>query len=284
MAWRKTLPFALAAALLAPFAACSSSEPQSAADAGDDSSAAPFDAGSGSDQAAAVDTGLSLDGCLPAPVSTFVAVGIHPLILPVCSDAQIQAFTQACLGPGPFPASCTSLLADSAFQACRTCLVTAYSLTPVTPGVNPVPPAWNTWGPLVSVSDKLQGVVDLGTAGVCVALADPTLASCGQSLNALLQCQVTACAANCALPRGGESPDKQLAERDAFLNCMGIALTSGCAALATSCVEKVDASAASFCTELGKSPDAFAKFARLTCGMPQDAGGAPDAADAADGG
>jgi hypothetical protein len=223
-----------------------------------------------------LDASFSLDaGCLPSPVSDLVPVGIHEIILPACTDDQINAVANSCINR---TADCNTVISNPANAACIGCLFSGYSETPIRLDAGPdgtavVPPASSHWGPLVEVFDEAFGGVDLFNAGACLALTDPAHAGCGQGLDALQQCAVAACAPTCSLPRGSDPPATQVAKASDFVNCIHLAALSACADLATPC-SGLDASAALSCVTVLTSGGvaAFQAAAHLQCGVPGDGG------------
>jgi hypothetical protein len=264
-------------AVLLLASACSSSKPETAAAApgAGAQSAAVVDASTdvrtdveaGGDADAAADAPPPYDAaaCQAALAPGFQAVSVPPLINKVCSSTQIGSFVQACLGTDL--STCASWTQDPANDTCfHHCIVSPYSSTPAVPGMTP-PPPMAAWGPIIDTQNP--GDATWFNVGGCIALADPTQASCGQDLGQRFQCEYAACTANCPIPTQG-SQEQWTYD---YQSCVQSADYGPCqtyaAKVSTSCtLSSPDAGPAAFCYEVASgNTAALTQLITQQCGM-----------------
>jgi hypothetical protein len=219
-------------------------------------------------------------------------VKIAPVVNPVCTDAQIVGYVTQCLDPSlPDATACTAWKAVPENKACiDACpVVSNVAASPVTG--NPPPTPAGPWGPLVRISNP--GAIDFWNLGGCVATADPSPAgqSCGDALNAQLECEYTACAASCPIPLNPPDASLTVAAQSAFIECVFAADSTVCStyvAAVEQCVAALPSSAPElFCVDaqlLSGDPSTFdpaaEKLLTTQCGGASGPDGGPDASDA----
>jgi hypothetical protein len=195
--------------------------------------------------------GLSVDSssCQPADVETYIPGDYHPATAAwqgVCTGDEIQAFYDACLGPGASPADCKALSApDAAGAECAACILT--------------PDSASAYGPLID-----HGTFITNNVAGCIQLTFTGELSCAKAEAALGGCELAACEANC--------PVENAATRTAYDSCASAADTAGCQSYEqmASCAQSLaqdDAGAAALC--LSPSFEAFYDaVVPLFCGAP----------------
>lgn len=165
----------------------------------------------------------------------------------------IQAYYDACIGPSMSKGACDAFAVSN--PGCTACIVSSESAT--------------AYGPLVLANGFLQANV----AG-CVEIEDPSNLSCAQAQQALSDCELAACSANC--------PVTDQTSLVAYEQCAGQADAVGCQAyyLAAECLlaeveAGVPANSESAC--LASTFDTFyATIVPLFCGQAAaDASGSP---------
>jgi hypothetical protein len=192
------------------------------------------DRGPGSGQAGSADSGTPDSGiptapsddsstgtCAAADVASFVPSWKPPKAhADACTQAQIDAYLQDCLGSAATSQTCAPFQ-SGAGRTCAQCIL-SHSTDP-------------QLGPLVSDGNYVTANI----AG-CIALAthDSTGAGCGGKLEAIQQCESAACTANC--------PVTDDASEQALNDCTEASDTGGCAtyAAAAECVNVLDAGTA----------------------------------------
>ena len=194
----------------------------------------------------------------------------------VCTSAQISSAVTACLGASATQATCSTFVSDASNKACLLgCMITGYANNMgmvVSWTGNPVPSASAPWGSLVTVANPGQQLFyDIGG---CIKLADPGQAACGDSVNALLQCEVASCSGNCPVPTQGTASAIGAAQ-SAYQSCVTSADSGGCAMYAAaeqSCLSALpDGGTVSICLNQGSSDpnaadQALIQMAGLFCG------------------
>jgi hypothetical protein len=217
---------------------------------------------SGGDDAAA--------SCRPSNALVFTAGDYRAAMAP--SDACVGAdggegwedFYDACLGTNKSTVGCATYKAASAANAaCAACVVTPYSA--------------DQPGPILDYGQYVGGNV----AG-CFELTDPADPTCPKAVQALSECELAACQANCPV-----SDPTSLSARDA---CAAEADTTVCSslyAMAETCrLNEADAGQGSACS-LAAFKDFYDAVVPLFCGQQAVDGGAaqePPDGDFSDGG
>jgi hypothetical protein len=161
-----------------------------------------------------------------------------------CTPAQIQSFYDSCLGSNATQSLCALETKDN---LCASCLVTGDNA----PG----------YGPLI-----LHGGLAIANFAGCVELLDPTNGlACAKGIQALLECELAACAANC--------PVKDDATLKLYDACVADADANECASYAASaqCLSSLgDAGAAAVaaCDPSQSFDKAYFALAKVFCGAP----------------
>jgi hypothetical protein len=144
--------------------------------------------------------------CAPGGLSGFTASAPAPLPMPgACSSTQPQKLYNDCLGTNATMAKCNADATNDA--TCYNCIFGSL----VTDAA---------WGPIVSASNGLVHI----NAGGCLSILEPCNAACATANEEDLQCEVTACSANC--------PVSTQADLDNYDTCIETADTcdpGGCA-------------------------------------------------------
>src|SRR5215472_19049032 len=124
--------------------------------------------------------------CGPSDLSSFSASYKPPIgpNLGVCSDAQLTNLLADCFQSNSTRATCSVWLDDPNNLPCFNCW-----RGPVT---SPM------WAPFVYANSP--GETDYINIGGCVALADPSALSCGQAIQAELECELAGCLTACPVP------------------------------------------------------------------------------------
>jgi hypothetical protein len=234
--------------------------PVTAALAGGSASSGP-DGSASSSGGGGTDAGSA---CSPADVSSYVPSAYAAAQTP--SDSCLagdggslwEAYYDACLGPAKSSASCNAFSAANA--ACAACILTSYSA--------------GRLGPIIDYGDFVGGNV----AG-CIQVLSPTELPCARSVQALTDCEIVACQANCPV-----SDATSLTARE---SCGDLADSTGCttySAAATSCQSaETDAGLDSPCTITGFKAF-YDAVVPLFCGKSAVTGASPDAGSSVDGG
>jgi hypothetical protein len=199
--------------------------------------------------------------CHPGNVETFVP-GAYRHATPAGQGAcvsedggadPIQAYYDACIGPSMSKGACDVFAVSD--PACAACIVSSESAT--------------AYGPLVLANGFLQANV----AG-CVEVEDPSNLSCAQAQQALSDCELAACSANC--------PVTDQTSLVAYEQCAGQADAVGCQAyyLAAECLLAEVEAGVPANSESACLPSTFEKFyaaiVPLFCGQASaDASGSP---------
>ena len=262
------------------FAAACSSTPASTSDAAAD--VTYYQGGDGNVYAWNDAAGI----CQPSPTGAFTPVKITPLVNHVCTDAQITGLVTQCFDPSlPDNTACQAWKAVPENEACLTSCPIATNIAPMPATTNPPPTPMSPWGPLVKIENP--GSLELFDLGTCVAMADPSPAgqSCGDALNAQLECEYYACAANCPIPTDTSDAGALRSAEYAYQNCTYAADSGPCASYvkaAIDCVAALPANAPElFCVDgtlLSGDPALFdpaaEKLLGAQCGgaTPTDAG------------
>ncbi len=172
--------------------------------------------------------------CTPADVSSYTPAPLTPPKAPAlqCSQTQLTAFYNACLGPSAARTTCDAFQATNA--TCSSCLLSSRSDS--------------TWGPIVTTSTTW----DFNVAG-CVSLAGD--ATCASAIAAAQGCEETACA-GCQFI-GGDTP----LPRE---QCMQQADVGGCSSYVSAECDLSEAGAPA-CRVSDGSSTSFVAFASVFC-------------------
>ena len=167
-----------------------------------------------------------VSSCHPGGVTTFSPASYHPALSAgqgACvASGSTNAFVQfygACLGPNKAQVDCDSFTESSA--TCAGCLLTPSTAT--------------LYGPLISfggfVLPNVAGCLELvGLHPSVEAGVDSQALACAKSLQALEECELTACEANCPVPSGGTLDLYDACAREADkAGCQSYALAASCA-------------------------------------------------------
>jgi hypothetical protein len=246
---------------LAPSSGCGvvTSVPSIRSTVGSDASAGGMSGGSEEDAA---------NSCRASDVLTYVQGSYQPAAAPTgaCLGADggeiWDEFYAACLGSEKSPDDCTAFKQIPANAACAACILTPYTADQL--------------GPILSFGE----FVGQNVAG-CIEIADPSHPSCPKAVQALSDCEIAACQANCPV----SDPTSLVARQQ----CAVQADATGCASfflMASACqAAEADAGLASPCLNSG-----FLEFydavVPLFCGQPMDntdAGGDAGPSDASSG-
>jgi hypothetical protein len=235
---------------------------------GGDSSDAPSSSSSGSSSGAG--SGSSSGGgvfsdanaCSPGSVQTFQPGPYRPATaawqgacVATSLGDPIQAFYDACLGNSATNDLCAAFATD--YTACAACILT--------------PDTADHYGPLIN-----HGGFVTGNIAGCLELTDPGQLSCAKSVQALSQCELASCQANC--------PVADAPSLDAYNACAAQADETGCMSFSTaaSCADWLpDASGAAACL-VSDFKQFYDAVVPLFCGSPPppmmiDAGASFDA-------
>ncbi len=261
----RALPFVAATLLGAALAAGCSVEPiaaPSGSGAGSSSGATTDSPSSGSNGGSGGASGggsfSDANTCSPGSVQTFQPSAYRPAtaawrgacVASSLSD-PVQGFYDACLGSSASSNLCAEFAKD--YAACAGCILT--------------PDTADHYGPLIDHG----GFVTANIAG-CLELTDPGQLSCAKSVQALSECELASCQANC--------PVVDAPSLDAYNTCAAQADESGCMSFSTAatCADWLpDGSAGAPCvaTDFKQFYDAVVP---LFCGSPP-----PPALDAGSG-
>ena len=195
--------------------------------------------------------------CHPGNVETFVP-GAYRSATPAgqgaCDGTMIQDYYDACFGPGKDASKCAMFPGTHA--KCAACILTADTA--------------KFYGPLVSSG----GFVQANVAG-CIEVSDPDGSLCARAVQALSDCELAACKANC--------PVTDSVSLMAYDSCASLADNTGCAAYqaATSCVGvELEGGLPAACNA-ASFKDFYDAIVPLFCGPPQASdGGAGMSSDA----
>ncbi|HLK35391.1 MAG TPA: hypothetical protein VKU41_01480 [Polyangiaceae bacterium] len=171
-------------------------------------------------------SGDPVSSCHPGGVTTFSPATYHPAlsagqgacVASASTDAFVQ-FYDACLGPNKTQVDCDSFAESSA--TCAGCLLTPSTAT--------------LYGPLISfggfVLPNVAGCLELmGLHPSVEAGVDSQALACAKSLQALEECELTACKANCPVPSGGTLDLYDACAREADkAGCQSYASAAACA-------------------------------------------------------
>jgi hypothetical protein len=202
--------------------------------------------------------------CHPGNVETFVPTAYRhatPSGQGACSSSDggadpIQAYYEDCFGSGMTKAACDGFAASN--PTCQACIESAATAT--------------AYGPLVLAN----GFVEANVAG-CIEVEAPSEFACAQAQQALSDCELAACAANC--------PVVDQSSLLAYEECAAEADQGGCLAYDTASLclqEEVEAGASSAPEALCLSTTFQAFYAAIVpifCGQTLADGG-PPASDA----
>jgi hypothetical protein len=254
VAWRVwPVPVFVALAGLVPAIGCAvvTSSPGPASSSAD----ASFGSGSSSGETDAASS------CHASDVLTYVQGSYQPAAAPsgACLGADgggaWDDFYEKCLGPNKASGDCNSYKASPENAACAACVLTPYTASQL--------------GPILDFGEFVGGNV----AG-CIEITTPSDPSCPKAVQALTDCEIAACQANCPV-----SDATSLEARDA---CAKDADQLGCQSffqMAKTCRSaEADAGLAGACMNAGFK-DFYDNVVPLFCGQrPVDAGVALDAA------
>jgi hypothetical protein len=172
--------------------------------------------------------------CTPADVSTYTPAPLTPPKAPAlqCSQTQLTAFYNACLGPSSARSACDAFQATN--TTCSSCLLSVRSDS--------------TWGPIVTTSTTW----DFNVAG-CVSLTGD--ATCATAIAAAQGCEDTACA-GCQFI-GGDTPLPRA-------QCIQQADVGGCSSYVSAECDLSEAGAPA-CRVSDGSSTSFVAFASVFC-------------------
>jgi hypothetical protein len=164
----------------------------------------------------------SLTGFTPALNPSAITAGM-------CTAKQIVDIVNVCFSAKADAGSaCESLLADSATKQCFTgCVSTEW--TAAASGTTYTPSPWG--GLLYTLNPGQTTYIDLGACIVQAAPAEKSAQTCGKDYEELVECALSACAANCSVPltTGDCSTDPACeAAETALYSCMEATMSSGC--------------------------------------------------------
>jgi hypothetical protein len=156
--------------------------------------------------------------CRPGSVQTFQPGAYHPATAAwqgACATNiydPIQLFYDECLGSGATPSTCADFQKNNA--ACFACILT--------------PASADHYGPLID-----NGGFVTGNVAGCIELTDPGELTCAKSVQALSECELASCAANC--------PVSDAHSLNSYNGCAAQADTGGCGQFeaATSCTDQL---------------------------------------------
>lgn len=196
--------------------------------------------------------------CLPTSVITLTHQGYRSADSP--SDACLgadgggtwEAYFDACLGPHRTTDACADYKAAN--PACTACIVTSYS-------------AASSYGPILDYGEYVGGNV----AG-CLELTMPGNASCAKTVQALTDCELAACAANCPVVDSASLSAREQCESEADMGvCNSVFTTAAdCKAM------EADAGVPTLCLA-GPFEDFYDAVVPLFCGRTSgDLGGLVD--------
>jgi hypothetical protein len=199
--------------------------------------------------------------CHPSAVLTYVPPTYEPAEAPstACLGADggsaVEDFFDACLGPNKSKEACSDYNAVPSNAACAACVLTPYNA--------------DRLGPILDYGEFVGGNV----AG-CIERTAPADLSCARAAQALTDCEVAACQANCPV-----TDATSLAAREA---CSTEADANGCSsylAIASACRStEADAGLALPCTNVAFN-DFYDAVVPYFCGVALlDAGVTSDAA------
>ncbi len=181
-------------------------------------------AGSSSGGASGSDASLS---CQPGSVQTFQPSAYRPataawqgVCVPHAGTDPIDLFHDKCLGAAS-AAECDAFKQD--YAACASCILT--------------PDTADHYGPLIQ-----HGGFVTGNVAGCLELTDPSELSCAKSVQALDECQLASCKANC--------PVTDANTFGAYSKCATQAAGNGCGAYDTAaimCTGPLDAGPEAIC-------------------------------------
>jgi hypothetical protein len=182
---------------------------------------APRDAGlwiwgDGSGSSSGSGSPRDANSCQPGSVQTFQPSAYHPATAAwrgACTATlydPIRLFYDQCLGSGATPAGCSDFAKHNA--ACVACILT--------------PDTADHYGPLID-----HGGFVTGNIAGCIELTLPGALSCAKSVQALSECELASCEANC--------PVTDTASLDSYNACASQADSAGCASysMAASCAD-----------------------------------------------
>jgi hypothetical protein len=159
---------------------------------------------------------------------------------------MIQDYYDACFGAGKDASKCSKF--PDMYPRCAACILTADKD--------------KLYGPLVSSG----GFVQVNIAG-CIEVSDPDGSLCARAVQALSDCELAACKANC--------PVTDSLSLTAYDLCASLADTTGCAAYqsAASCVgAELDGGLPAAC-KAASFKDFYDAIVPLFCGPPQTGDG-----------
>jgi hypothetical protein len=197
--------------------------------------------------------------CQPSGVQAYVPGAYKHAATPssACLVGGVPIYDEfyaVCLGAGKSKAKCDAFNDMPGYAACAACVLTPY--------------ASSSLGPIIDYGEFVGGNV----AG-CLEIADPSAVSCSSAVQALSDCELAACQANCPV-----SDSTSLAAREA---CSTDADETGCASyyrIASTCIgAEPDAGPVTYCSYTD-----FLKFYLAVVPLFCDSAQAPAGADASE--
>jgi hypothetical protein len=190
--------------------------------------------------------------CQPGSVQTFQPTAYRPstaawqgVCLPHAGQDPIQLFHDKCLG-GASASLCDEFKQD--YPACAACILT--------------PDTADHYGPLIQ-----HGGFVTGNVAGCLELTDPGALSCAKSVQALDQCELASCEANCPVTDSNTF--------GAYNQCAAQAAGNGCGvydAAATTCTDPLaDAGPEGICL-VADFTTFYYSVVPLFCGPPPQQG------------
>ncbi len=208
------------------------------------------DGGVSSSGSSASDGALAdASSCHPGNVETFRPGAYRsatPVGQDVCRGTMIQDYYDACFGAGKDASKCAKF--PDIYPECAACILTADKAK------------W--YGPLVSSG----GFVQVNIAG-CIEVSDPDGTLCARAVQALSDCELAACKANC--------PVTDSLSLTAYDSCATLADRTGCAAYqsAASCIAmELDGGLPAACNA-ASFKDFYDAIVPLFCGPPRTSDG-----------
>jgi hypothetical protein len=208
--------------------------------------------------------GADASACQPASVATYRPPKYVPAsgagqgaCLPGAGGDPVQHFYDACLGADASTEACNTF--RETYATCASCILT--------------PETADKYGPLIDhggfVTANVAGCIEL--AGDQQADASASSLTCASSVQALADCELAACEANCAV--------HDSASLSAYETCATTAETGGCEAYdtAAACATAVPDASSLGAACLGDFTTFYQTATRYFCGAAPDDGGAVDA-------
>jgi hypothetical protein len=183
--------------------------------------------------------------CHPGNVATFTPSAYRsatPVGQNVCMGTMMQDYYEACFGTGKDAAACAMFIMSH--PECAACILTADTA--------------KRYGPLVSSG----GFVQVNFAA-CIEVSDPDALLCAKAVQAVSDCELAACKANC--------PVTDSISLTAYDSCASLADSTGCAAYqsAAACFgAELDGSLPPACNA-ASFKDFYDAIVPLFCGPPR---------------